>query len=181
MNTKSRDYIKDYSIVNGNLIVTYGTNEKSKPLSLSDLESVKNKIREEIKDLKEEDTKLKRNYNKYRLYAALCILTSVLSLGAGTIISFGSAAVIKAIGIVMAASGSGALFKRNYDKAKETKQILEKGEAREEASILNRILIKKDVPNNIKTINHKKTFDDEIELEHSLKEDKGISYVKKSA
>ena len=91
MNTKSRDYIKDYSIVNGNLIVTYGTNEKSKPLSLSDLESVKNKIREEIKDLKEEDTKLKRNYNKYRLYAALCILTSVLSLGAGTIISFGDA------------------------------------------------------------------------------------------
>ena len=81
----------------------------------------------------------------------------------------------------MAAGGSGALFKRNYDKAKETKKLLDDDAINEEKFKLNKILTKKDVPNNIKTINHKKTFDDEIKLEQNLTEDKGISYVKKSA
>ena len=85
MNTKSRDYFNDYYIKDGKLKVILGTNEQAS-LSLSNLEDVKNKIREELKDLKKEEITLKNNYKKYKLYAALSILISVLTLGSGTII-----------------------------------------------------------------------------------------------
>lgn len=180
MNTKSRDYFTDYYIKDGELKVILGTNEQTS-LSLSDLEDVKNKIREELKDLKKEEITLKNNYKKYKLYAALSILISVLTLGSGTIISFASAAVAKALAIVLTSSGGIALFKKSYDKTKEIKTKLEDDEINKKIFRLNKVLNKKEpIKMENKKVNYQKTYDETID-KTKTNEDKGISFVKKSA